>query len=504
MRSNSKVGLRRVLEAIRGKTVDGQPVRRLGDSTEFAYIRTRMPRGAKEEDGFIYLSDPFIRRLVGPTLKLTERRRMLCYNHVRMIGHAAMMYRTERGRMPKSLEELERADCCPGTFNKDDLICPDGGTYTLSADGMHGVCSHHGHARHLVPCCETPLAWVFPDEAKEYERFRNEYNNYWRTYFDPIALRIQVTPQRYRMETIVLPLINNSIYTGLARALGGKAEPLDALPVPKRNIFSVAAHVNKKTLLKDANLEQNLGEWLGMGQQKLPVDVTDLLTRGLGDQISLNVCDSPLLFDLDMPRFFELLFGSFNGNLQNLSSQDWLLTFLITSLNSPIYVAVPVRDAKVVDGFLDGLDKVLAAKRGEQAGMGWFSLDQDFYKNKLPGDVTARCHCLSLGPVKWRFHWARIGSGFYVASKASVLKDLAEAELSRAGTARKLPSNRTRLRTVSSGCGQRTGIRCCRIIASAGRKITGWRAYAISDPSPVPAARSWPRAKEKGKRTVRD
>ena len=37
-----------------------------------------------------------------------------------------------------------------------------------------------------------------------------------------------------------------------------------------------------------------------------------------------------------------------------------------------------------------------------------------------------------LGPVKWRFHWARIGSGFYLASKASVLKDIAEAELARA------------------------------------------------------------------------
>jgi hypothetical protein len=342
-----------------------------------------------------------------------------------MIGHAALMYRTERGGTAKSLEELQRADCCPGTYNKDDLVCPDGGTYTMSADGMHGVCSHHGHARHLVPCCETPLAWVYPDEAREYERFRNEYNNYWRTYFDPIALRIQVTPERYRVETIVLPLINNSIYTGLARMLGGKPEPLDALPVPKRNILSVAAHINKETLPKEANL----GEWLGFVQKNLPVDTKDLLARGLGDQISLNLCDSPLLFDLDMPRFFNLMFGNFNANLQNLSNQDWLLTFLITSLNSPLYVAVPVRDVKVVDSFLKALDMVLASRRDEQAGLGWFSLDQDFYKNELPGGVTARCQSLSLGPVKWRFYWARIGSGLYVASKASVLKDLAEAEI---------------------------------------------------------------------------
>src|SRR5581483_6054987 len=66
VRSNSKAAFFRVLEAIKGKTADGKAVTRLGDTKEFAYIRTLMPHGAREEDGFIYLSDPFIRRIVGP------------------------------------------------------------------------------------------------------------------------------------------------------------------------------------------------------------------------------------------------------------------------------------------------------------------------------------------------------------------------------------------------------------------------------------------------------
>jgi hypothetical protein len=53
VRSNSLAALRRVLEAVQGKGV-----RRLGETAEYAYIRTLMPRGAEEEDGFIYLSDP--------------------------------------------------------------------------------------------------------------------------------------------------------------------------------------------------------------------------------------------------------------------------------------------------------------------------------------------------------------------------------------------------------------------------------------------------------------
>src|SRR5262249_19432677 len=42
----------------------------------------------------------------------------------------------------------------------------------------------------------------------------------------------------------------------LARALGGTPEALDALPVPKRNIFSVAVKLNKPELMKEAGLSQ--------------------------------------------------------------------------------------------------------------------------------------------------------------------------------------------------------------------------------------------------------
>jgi hypothetical protein len=256
VRSNSKVALERVLAAVAGKDSEGKVVRRLGETPEFQYIRTLMPRGAREEDGFVYLSDAFIRRLMGPAVKLTERRRVLCYNHLRMIGHAALLYRTEHGRAPASLEELVKAECLPAKFNQGDFTCPDGGEYTLSADSRSGTCSHHGHAGCMTPCCEIPVTKVNGEEADEYKGFLDEYNRYWRMYFDPIALRLQITPQRYRIETIILPLIDNSIYTALSQSLGGAPEALDALPVPKRNIFSVAVKLNKLELLKEIGLAE--------------------------------------------------------------------------------------------------------------------------------------------------------------------------------------------------------------------------------------------------------
>jgi hypothetical protein len=664
VRSNSRAALERVLEAIRGKRADGSVVRRLGDTAELAYIRTLMPRGAPEEDGFVYLSDPFIRWLVGPALKLTERRRMLCYNHLRMIGHAALLYRTEHGRPPQSLEALAQAGCAPGVFSHDDLTCPDGGTYRLSEDGTSGVCSHHGPAHALTPCLEIPLSQVSTEEADDYRAFVEDYNRYWRTYFDPIALRLQVRPERYRLETIVLPLIDNSIYTGLARVLGGTPEPLDALPVPKRNIFNLALRLNKEEVLREAGLgeppvaagkpasgrfrptaadmqcanhlkqiglalhnyhdangkfpavgnfdrqgkpllswrvhilpyveedklyrEFHLNEpWDSAHNKKLlarmpalyrcpnakrkeaglttylaPVgrsamftgdangrrmsEITDglsntilvfdaaderavpwtkpedlrydpeqpraglvghhrgviaaefadgafhwlpetieprtlnalltvnggeiipaealgdpqnsspprllglvgldreefdqlrleeFLTRGLGDQIGLHVYDAVPLLDFNLPGFLGMMLGSFSGRPMPLGSNELLIAFLIASLNAPVYISLPVRDAKVVDGFLDRLDPLLVGLARERAFERFFSLGQDFYHFPLDRERKVRAYSLGFGPVKWRVFWGRIGDGLYIASKPFILEDLLAQQAQRTGQA---------------------------------------------------------------------
>ncbi len=275
VRSNSKVGMQRVLQAVAGS---GE-AKRLADATEFKYIRTLMARGDRREDGFVYLSDPFIRRLVGPQMKLCERRRMLCYNHLRMIGHAVMLYRTQFGTKGESIEQLVAADCLPERFGQQKFRCPCGGKYRLAADGATAVCSDHGHAGRLVPCCEIPLQHVTQREAKEYKQFVEQYSRYWRRFFDPIAVRVRLTPKQYRAETIILPLIDNSVYTGLAAALGGEPEPLDALPVPKRNIFSLAARLNKSELVRQLGLERLLDAPPDIPKQQAAVETERIATR---------------------------------------------------------------------------------------------------------------------------------------------------------------------------------------------------------------------------------
>ncbi|HEV3115603.1 MAG TPA: DUF1559 domain-containing protein, partial [Gemmataceae bacterium] len=594
--------------------------------------------------------------LVGPELKLTEMRRMLCYTYLRMIGHAAMLYRSEHGTNPRSLEELVQAGCLPSHVAwGDPATCPDGGKHSLSADGMSGVCSHHGRAHFLRPCCEIPVREVTKMEADGYKQFLDEYNQYWRMFFDPIALRLQITPERYRLETIILPLIDNSIYTGLASILGGKPEPLDALPVPERNIFSVAVRVNKghaeektpatadrghvaNVTLCENNLRQiglalhnyhdvygafpavanfnkdgkpllswrvhilpfvdqselyrafHLDEpwdsehnkkliarmpavyrcpaegsagrtaylapvlddthgkgtmWTGNKKQVRIPDVTDgtsntilvvdadkqhtvfwtkpedlaydpkkplaglvgqhadkiqalfadgsvhrlngtiapqklhalftrsggelvdwsndeiapvqrnqwqnqrqdwrrllpyymrsadaavenlgieeFIMRGLGSQVSLHVCDSEPLFDFNLPAALGQAVGSFQGRGMGLGINELPWVFLIASFQAPVYAAAPVADAKVVDRFLERLDKLLVGVARQRQDLGWFSLQQDFYHVPLSADLSCRSFAVQFGPIKGRFFWARIGGGFYVASKKFILDDI--------------------------------------------------------------------------------
>lgn len=434
IRTNSLAALKRILAAMNGQT------KPLGTTMEMAYIRTLMPRGAQEEDGFVYLSDPFIRRLVGPQLKITERRRMLCYNHLRMMGHAALFYQTEQGKKPASLAILAQDNCSPGLFGEGLLVCPDGGKYSLSSDGNTGVCSHHGQAQFLTPNLEIPITQANGEEADEYKRFLEEYNQYWRMYFDPIALRLKLTDKQYRLETIVLPLIDNSIYSGMALAFGGNPEPLDALPIPKRNIFSLGVRLNKEKLLEELNKSsaktqaENLGKDLGVNvDQKAQDQIMELLTKGFGNQIGLHIYDAPPTFDLNLPALMGMLLATTTRSNRSSGMGDFFglaLAFGVAMLNTPVYASLPVKDAAVVDRFLKENEAMVAAgARKLQRGNAIFGIETDYFSapvtaEKTPDAPLMQAFAIRFGPVKFRVFSARIGKGFYVASKPFILEDI--------------------------------------------------------------------------------
>jgi hypothetical protein len=424
IRSNSLAAFRHVIETIKGKAAPGA----LADTKEFQFIRTLMPRGAKEEDGFVYLSDPFIRRQVGPEVKLTELERITCYNHMRMLSHAALLYRTETGQAPESIARLVEAKCLPKEFLKGESACPAGGQYTLTPECL-GACSIHGRPHFLTPCCEIPVKTISKPAADDYSTFVNEYNQYWRTYFDPIAVRIHVQPEQLRVETVVLPLIDNSIYTGMSKVFGGATEALDALPVPSRNILTMCLKWNKAELLKTANdngipvatylLDRNVDGAL---------NTKEFIEKGIGNQLALHIYDSTPTFDINVPVLMAQAIRSASGS--NIRSESLGVTFLLASLNSPVYASFPVQDSKVVDDFLDKLDEVLVAQAHKTDNGGWFRVIEDAYTSDVNAKTAYKLHTHSIGVegAKWRISWARIGKGLYVSSKPFVLDDIAALE----------------------------------------------------------------------------
>jgi hypothetical protein len=439
VRSNSLAAFRRVVEAVKGRRENGEPVRRLGETAEFQYVRTLLPRGDSREDGFFYMSDAFVRRLVGPQLKLTERRRLLCYNHLRMMGHAALLFRTEQGRWPASLEELQRMGASPGLFGAAPLECPEHGQYKLSSDGTTGFCTRHGHALRLTPNIEIPAASVSAEEANLYADFLDEYNGLWRTFFDPIAIRLRVSPEQFRAETIILPLIDNSAYTGLAAALGGgEGEPLDAARVAPRDIFTMALRFNKSLYLRELSRARPGSGSDFLREIGVPADIAtklntnEFLSKGIDSRVGLHIYDARPAFDLNTSEMLGEVAAMGAGRAGSFGLDEMLIGMAVFSLNSPVYISVPVRDERVVDRYLEGLDAALAlyARQGKRSR--FFEFEQDFYRYTLPQGQAVRSFGLKFGPLKLRFFYTRIGDQLYVASKPFILEDLAALHASPA------------------------------------------------------------------------
>lgn len=428
IRSNSRRALHRIIEVCCAANAAGS----LGQSTEFAYMRTLMPELEGADEVLIYLSEPFIARLVGPELRITEQRRLSCYARMKMLEYAVLLYRSEFGKQP-SLEDLERQGCSPGLFNQGNLICSEGGKYSIVQSGENSVacCSHHGRSNFMTPCIDIPVTTVLEHEAQEYKVFVENYSRYWQTFFDPIAIRVSHDPiqKTQSIETIILPLIQNSIYSGLAQALAGQAPVnLEHECVPKSNIFTAAIRFDKSALI-DMAARDPRSIYAGLLSSQLStVDFASFFQNGLGDQLSFNVFDSEPPFSLDISQMLSTLlaWGANARGAQPGAQMNpmfvWI-AFMVGAINSPIYLTLPVLDQFAVDRFIEQLEnalpQALKANRVQSAA--------DLYSFNLPGGYKGSCIAISFLAAKFRIYWARIGDTFYLASKQSILLEICQS-----------------------------------------------------------------------------
>ncbi|HMQ15260.1 MAG TPA: hypothetical protein PKC49_04735 [Phycisphaerae bacterium] len=255
--SNSRAALLRVIETHRGRRAC------LADAADFKYMRAAVfPLDPDTEDGFVYLSDPFLRRVVGPELRIGQRRRLQAVTSLKVLSNAALLYGFRLGPGEPEFEDFVKA----GALDPNDLYDPAGGIFTWDTRGVPRS-STYGRLNWLTPLIEMPCERVTAAEKAEYDGFRERYSRYWREYFDPVGARLKLD-QRVRVETCILPLIESSAYNDLRQFAGGEPIRVNLADISKTVVCRATWKLNERArrevtkALLDV-VPQPRAEWIG-------------------------------------------------------------------------------------------------------------------------------------------------------------------------------------------------------------------------------------------------
>ena len=162
----------------------GQGQGTLGKLEEFKYARHLMATDV-EPTAFVYLSDPFFRRLVGPHYRVEMTRRLRAMTDIEAVQYATLAATNER-RPGDTITELVDSNLLPNFF----LTRPDGSKTEL-VDGVLIDSLRGGHGR-FVPIPDIDVKGITKSEQAAYETFRQQYRLLW-TRMDPVAVAIHRT-----------------------------------------------------------------------------------------------------------------------------------------------------------------------------------------------------------------------------------------------------------------------------------------------------------------------
>lgn len=391
--STSKAALERVL------AVEAKQSPALAQADDFRYMRTIFPQDAKEEDIFIYLSDSHIRNLVGPQWKIAEARRMRCSANMGLIANARLWFKTEKRREP-TMDELVAG----GYLGKNPPVCPEHGVYAIDKQG-EVYCPVHNRPGRLTPLNELKLTTVTADEASQYKDFVANYNRYWTQFFDPIGIRVKLG-QNIRIQTCILPLIENSWYDGLAAFSGRTPGVVTDSSLLPRTVLSLRGHMAQDWLEKSV---------LGNKQ----VYRNNLKLDWLGNEVAINLCDGQILFSAD-GRAAGLL-GREVG--RSSSIEPLVIGYLASAINLPTYLTVKVNDPKKAEKSIPELFRAIGPREHssrDELSLETYTLEDHRGKPVYVANFT-------LFVVKLRLYAAVVDDRLVVASRRDIVTDLLDA-----------------------------------------------------------------------------
>ncbi len=200
-------------------------------------FNNKLPSISKEKDyhymlskiedrrnGLFYLSEKFIRKLTGPKYKLNAERRGKTINTLKALQYTIFAYKKITGRFPSDLKEMVKAKY----INK----IPDEEEYKID---NNGIISHidWGNLWEIKPVNQVNIDTINIEEYLIYKKFCDDYQSYFRNYFDPIGISFTVSDQ-IMINTIILPLIEKSDYSFFQSIFNNNNTNLEKLLLDKR------------------------------------------------------------------------------------------------------------------------------------------------------------------------------------------------------------------------------------------------------------------------------
>jgi len=401
--SNSHRAIRRVIDVAVGIAPS------LHDALDYRYVTTIMAPSEAADSGYLFASEAFLRRLVGPASKISEKRRLECFSNLVMLNNASLFFRMEYGRSPQSLSELIQ-----GRFvDPDRIVCPHGGGYAFDAENDTCTCSLHNRLKYLTPNVELSVLNVSQDEAAEYERYKQRYQATWREVFDPLAVRITVGP-RLKLETCVLPFANGSLYRDLRAMVDKNPRPIGTARIAPSAVFSLVMVPGRARIADLVNAIPGVAEVL-----RADPTLTDL--SWLGDRVGLHLCDGETILEVDPARLRPL-----DVPLVGRASlpQQSLVAAALWAASMPVYATVDVENRDSATRLLERLARQIFLKRNDLAGM---QTRLDAYR--LPDYRQHAVYVFSgqVYAVKLRLHVALVGDQLVAATKPEILRQAIDA-----------------------------------------------------------------------------
>ncbi|MEI6149520.1 MAG: hypothetical protein WCS01_10520, partial [bacterium] len=271
----------------------------LGQSEEFRYMLSQTPV-RPETRCYVYLSDPFIRRLVGPEVKIGQLRRLAAKGEMENLTAAALLHRLDGQAGVPDVQTL---------VNKGYLAAEPSVARSCALDkALVASCPQYGSPARMKTLLENPLTTVTADEAAAYKVYVDNYSRFWRQYFDPIAFRLDDGPAgELQLTTFILPLIDNSLYNGLKSVMQHKADgaPLRLPTLSPKPLMLLSLNLSEDSwtkvtremfsdlLRRYTTIDPVAFDKIGPGIHLAIHDADPIITFGAGD--TLGVFGAPML-----------------------------------------------------------------------------------------------------------------------------------------------------------------------------------------------------------------